>query len=316
VLCSAYSDTPWDEIIAKFAETDRLLILKKPFDPVEVRQMASALTEKWNQRLESLAVESALRKSEAQSRGLLQALPDTIRRVRRDGTCMELCGPSERPAEKQAGLFTRRHVDDVLPEEPARALMSLIEKAITDDATEVFEYQDRRTGEVRVHEARVARIDQAEALMIIRDVTDRRRAEAELERRRLHEEAVRAQVEALRALSTPLIPITDDIVIMPLVGSMDVERMQEVRRTLTEGIASHATRVAIIDVTGVPSLDTEVAAEMLLVAHAARLLGARTMLTGMRPDVARALVAQPLDLGGVLMHRTLQSGVASAMRER
>src|SRR4051812_30590210 len=103
---------------------------------------------------------------------------------------------------------------------------------------------------------------------------------------------------------------------MPLIGSPDSQRMRQLQTTLVEGISARRTRVAILDLTGVTSLSSEDAHELLRIAQAARLLVAEINLTGIPPNVARKLVELECDLGGIATHRTLQSGVAFAMQRR
>jgi rsbT co-antagonist protein RsbR len=147
---------------------------------------------------------------------------------------------------------------------------------------------------------------------VMRDLTDVLFAEEE--RVRLKEDIIRAQAGALRELSTPLAPIADGVVAMPLVGSMDERRADQVLETLLTGVRESAARFAILDITGVPVVDTQVAAALLRAARAVRLLGAKVILTGVRSEVARTLVSLGVDLGSIVTRSTLQAGIAFAMR--
>lgn len=136
---------------------------------------------------------------------------------------------------------------------------------------------------------------------------------ADEERERLQDQLIRAQAAALAELSTPLIPISDRVVAMPLIGTMDSARAQRVLETLLGGVSERGAQVAILDITGVPVVDSGVAAALVRAARAVKLLGADVVLTGIRPDVAQALVSLDLDLGGIVTRSTLQSGIAFAM---
>lgn len=125
-----------------------------------------------------------------------------------------------------------------------------------------------------------------------------------------------AQQELLRELSTPLIPLADGLVVMPLIGQFDRPRAQLVLETLLYGVSHHRARIAILDVTGVRAMDGTVAASLLAAARAASLLGARVILSGIDPNAARSLVDLDADLTGVLTHGTLQSAVAYALSLR
>ncbi|GAC1637500.1 MAG: hypothetical protein NVS4B8_02400 [Herpetosiphon sp.] len=143
------------------------------------------------------------------------------------------------------------------------------------------------------------------------DVTDRRRAEQE--RARLQEEVIRVQAAALAELSSPLIPLSDQVLVLPLIGSMPSHRAEQVLETLLQGVSSQHARLVIIDITGVPTVDTEVAATLLRATSAVRLLGAGVFLTGVRPDVAQTMVSLGIDFTGIKTFQRLQQGVAYAL---
>jgi rsbT co-antagonist protein RsbR len=147
---------------------------------------------------------------------------------------------------------------------------------------------------------------------MVENVSDRKHAEAILREKIAQDEMIRAQAQALAELSTPLIPINDQVVVMPLVGSTDSRRAQQVIEGLLQGISSSRTRVAIIDITGVPLVDTQVADALLRAAQSVTLLGAQVLLTGIRPEVAQTLVGLGTDLGAIVTRGSLQSGIAHA----
>ncbi|WP_437285915.1 PAS domain-containing protein [Sorangium sp. So ce406] len=149
---------------------------------------------------------------------------------------------------------------------------------------------------------------------IFRDLTERRRAEQE--QQSLQEDLIAAQQRAIRELSTPLIPLARQLVVMPLVGTIDSARSEQILETLLQGIAAHQAAVAILDTTGVRSMDEQVASSLLRTAGAARLLGTEVILTGISPEVARALVEIGTDLSGVVTRGTLEAGVAYALGRR
>jgi rsbT co-antagonist protein RsbR len=154
---------------------------------------------------------------------------------------------------------------------------------------------------------------QVQALAVIaRDITEQQRAEAE--RAALQQQVIDAQRDALRELSTPLIPISDNVVIMPLIGSIDSGRAHMVMETLLDGVAQHRSTLAILDITGVSVVDTQVAQALVSAAQAVKLLGAQVMLTGIQPPIAQTLVHLGVDLGGIITRGSLQSGIAAALR--
>lgn len=147
---------------------------------------------------------------------------------------------------------------------------------------------------------------------VLVNVTERKRAEEVLRQSIALEETILAQNAVLAELSTPLIPISDRVVVMPLIGAVDSRRAQQVLETLLQGIASTGARVAILDITGVPVVDTQVANALIHAAQAVKLLGAQVVLTGIRPEVAQTLVGLGADLGGIITRSSLQSGIAYA----
>lgn len=153
---------------------------------------------------------------------------------------------------------------------------------------------------------------QAQALAaIIRDISELKRQEQE--RLVLQEQVIEAQRAALRELSSPLIPIADNVVIMPLIGSIDSGRAQQVMETLLEGVAEHNAETAILDITGVQVVDTQVANALIQAAQAVRLLGAQVVLTGIGPSMAQTLVGLGADLSSIVTQGSLQSGIAYAL---
>ncbi|MFL5806043.1 MAG: STAS domain-containing protein [Roseiflexaceae bacterium] len=152
------------------------------------------------------------------------------------------------------------------------------------------------------------------------DLAERQQKEAALrqaeeERLQLQEEIIRMQAATLAQLSTPLIPISDHIMVMPLIGTLDSQRIQHVMEILLQGLAGRQTQVAILDITGVLVVDTQVAYGLIRAAHAGQLLGARIILTGIRPEVAQTLVGLGIDLGGIVTYSTLQHGITAALRQ-
>jgi rsbT co-antagonist protein RsbR len=146
---------------------------------------------------------------------------------------------------------------------------------------------------------------------VARDISDQKRAEAE--RTALQEQVIEAQRAAIRELSTPLMPLADGVVAIPLVGTIDSGRAQQIMETLLDGVSQHQARVAILDITGVQVVDTQIANTLVQAAQAVRLLGASVVITGIRPDVAQTLVHLGVDLGHIVTRGSLQGGIAYAL---
>jgi len=140
------------------------------------------------------------------------------------------------------------------------------------------------------------------------------RERAERERAALQEEIIVAQRARLKEMSTPLIPITDQIMIMPLIGTVDRARAEQVLESALRGVQRSRARIVILDITGMTHIDTAVAAMLVATTRALRLLGAQAVLTGLRPEFARLLVAENIELGALETRGTLQSGIAYALK--
>jgi rsbT co-antagonist protein RsbR len=143
-----------------------------------------------------------------------------------------------------------------------------------------------------------------------REVADRQRAQEE--NLRLQEEIIETQRQALQELSTPIIPVMDRIIIMPLIGSVDTLRAKDVTRALLSGIREHHAQVAILDITGVPIVDTGIANHLSKTIQAARLKGARAIVTGMSEAVAETVVDLGVDWSGIETLADLQTGLRLA----
>lgn len=149
--------------------------------------------------------------------------------------------------------------------------------------------------------------------IVIEDVTERKQAEAALVNAKLQEEVIRAQEAALAELSTPLLTLGNGVLVMPLVGTIDSRRAAQVMERLLEGVSEANARAVILDITGIPIVDTQVANAFIRAAQAVKLLGAQVIITGIRPEVAQTLVSLHVDLSGIITRSTLESGIADAL---
>lgn len=146
---------------------------------------------------------------------------------------------------------------------------------------------------------------------IATDVTDQKRQATE--HLQMREQVIAAQEEALRELSTPLVPIAEKVMAMPLVGAIDGQRAELILTALLDGVSRQGARTVIVDITGVRTVDAQVAEALVMAARAVGLLGARVIVTGVRPEVARTLVDLGTDLQGIVTRGTLRSGIAHAL---
>lgn len=151
-------------------------------------------------------------------------------------------------------------------------------------------------------------------LVLCHDVTEQYAA-SEAKRRSMEQEVlIAAQQAAIRELSTPLIPVADGVVVMPIIGTIESTRALQITETLLTGITQYHAHTALLDITGVKVIDTQVAAALVRAAQSARLLGTDVILTGISPEVAQTLVHIGADLGALKTHSSLQHGIAYALQ--
>ncbi|ARD48012.1 RsbR protein [Sporosarcina sp. P37] len=118
---------------------------------------------------------------------------------------------------------------------------------------------------------------------------------------------------ALQELSASLIPVFDKISVMPLVGTIDTERAKLIMENLLEGVVKQRAEVVLLDITGVPVVDTMVAHHIIQAADAVRLVGAKCMLVGIRPEIAQTIVTLGINLTDFSTTSTLRRGMQKAL---
>lgn len=142
---------------------------------------------------------------------------------------------------------------------------------------------------------------------LVQDVTERKEVEEELARMR------DGLLQTIRELSTPVLPIHEGVLVVPLIGRMDSERGRQLTEVLLEGIQRHQAGIVILDITGVKTVDTAVASHLIQATRAAALLGTECVLVGLAPSIAQMLVQIGVDFGALATRRDLRAGVAYAL---
>jgi rsbT co-antagonist protein RsbR len=128
------------------------------------------------------------------------------------------------------------------------------------------------------------------------------------------EEIIQKQQREVLELSTPVIKLWDGILALPLIGTLDSERTQVVMESLLQAIVDTGAGIAIIDITGVPTVDTLVAQHLLKTVAAARLMGAECIISGIRPQIAATIVHLGVELHSVVTKATLADAISLALR--
>ncbi|OKI02130.1 anti-anti-sigma factor [Streptomyces sp. CB02923] len=128
------------------------------------------------------------------------------------------------------------------------------------------------------------------------------------------EEIIRRQSRQLLEVSTPVVRLWRQVLAVPLIGTLDTTRTQVVMENLLEAIQEHEALVAIIDITGVPTVDTAVAQHLMQTVNAVRLMGADCVISGIRPSIAQTIAQLGIDLSTILTRTTLADALAAAVK--
>jgi len=260
--------------------------------------------------LRAAQLRSKVERSEARARALINAIPDLMFRLDENGIFLDF-KPSDYllvPPE----VFLGHKIDEVMPPQVAEPALKAMKETLETHKPTGFEYQlPGPDGAPRDYESRLVYVGNGETLALVRDITVTKQGEAE--QTRLQQEIIDAQQRALKELSTPIIPIMDQIIVMPLIGAIDARRAKDLMRELLEGITRYRARVVIIDITGVPIVDSGVASYLNKTIAGARLKGTHTIVTGISDAVAETIVDLGISWEGVETLRDLQSGLITAL---
>jgi PAS domain S-box-containing protein len=145
-----------------------------------------------------------------------------------------------------------------------------------------------------------------------RDLTERKQAE-EARAQRAAAEALARQALEILDISTPVVRVWEGIILAPIIGLLDSQRTQRFMERLLQGIVDTGSSVALVDITGVPAIDTQTARHLVESVAAVRLIGADVILTGVRPAIAQTLVHLGVDLAGITTRASLAAGLRTAL---
>lgn len=193
-------------------------------------------------------------------------------------------------------IFTRDDVNFL------RAVANVLAAAIERKQVEEALREAHDQLEVRVRE-RTGELERANAALQA-EVADRKRAEEE----------IRKHQEVIRALSTPVLQVRERLLILPMIGEIDPARARQLTQQLLRAIRAHRAKVVVIDITGVPSMDATVANHLAQAIEAARLLGAKVIVTGLSREIAHTLVTIGVNLSKMRSMGDLQGGIEEAER--
>jgi rsbT co-antagonist protein RsbR len=232
-----------------------------------------------------------------ESRELLGLLQRTLA----DGDVRDVDGPRWEPVRDfLSGLSRSRAEAGFSPSETAMFVFSLKQPLLGLLANE---YADDASGLIAVVWEMTTLLDKLGLLTTV-----------EYQKRR--ESVIHRQQRELIEISTPVVKLWDGVVAVPLIGTLDSERTQIVMESLLEQIVNTNSTMAIIDITGVPTVDTLVAQHLLKTVAAARLMGADCVISGIRPQIAQTIVHLGLTLSEVTTKATMADAIAHALAVR
>ena len=148
----------------------------------------------------------------------------------------------------------------------------------------------------------VFKLPSGEVVAVYSDETEKKR----------QEEIIRRQTQEILDVSTPVIQVWEGVVVAPLIGMLDSERTQQFLERFLDRIVATNSPVALVDITGVPAIDTQTAQHLMEAVTAARLLGTGVILTGVRPAIAQTLVHLGIDLSAIQTKASLSGGLRVA----
>lgn len=211
-----------------------------------------------------------------------------------------ILGLGNQRADLEAALAENEHLRK---EAEARAIRA------EGEVTELEAMQAQLKAALSKTEAEKARAERAtrEAIESAR-IAEAARRQAEAAQEEKH-----TAMRAVRDLSTPVLPLTEDIVVMPLIGALDSMRAAQAMEVSTEYVSRNGARFLILDLSGVPVVDTQVASAILKTIQAVSLIGGKCIVTGIQPPVAQTIVDLGIDMAAVTTRSTLRAGLTAAM---
>lgn len=242
----------------------------------------------------------------AYNRSLIEASLDPLVTIGSDGKITDANGATEAVTGRARNELIGTDFSDYFTEpEKARAgYQQVFRDGSVRDYPLELRRQDGRVTSV-VYNASVYRDEAGNVLGIFaaaRDITARKQAE----------EHIKQQSREIMELSTPVMQVWQGVVVAPLIGSLDSQRTQQFMERLLNRIVETNSPVALVDITGVPTIDTQTAQHLIETISAVRLLGAQVVLTGVRPAIAQTLVHLGIDLSGIVTRASLSAGLQVA----
>jgi rsbT co-antagonist protein RsbR len=269
--------------------------------PAFLRDHEEELLGEWTREQGRALASQQGRLSEAELRGQSKEFLGLLRRATQDGNLEDVRGPGwQEVLEALASLSRSRARQGFTPAQTASFILSL--------KRPLFALLQKETGS----DAKALAQETWTITQLI-DQLGLHTAEVFIKNR---EETITRQQEEMLELSTPVVKLWDGVLALPMIGTLDSARTQVVMEALLQRIVETGAEVAIIDITGVPTVDTLVAQHLIKTVTAARLMGAECIISGIRPQIAQTIVHLGVDLGDVVTKATLADAFAVALQRR
>jgi len=256
----------------------------------------------------------ALRATSSYTRSLIEASLDPLVTIGADGKIMDV----NKATELVTGVSRERLIGTDFsnyftePEKAREGYKKVFSEGSVTDYPLTIRHTSERTTDV-LYNAAVYKDEAGKVQGVFaaaRDITERKKTEEALAKQT---EIIQRQAREILEISTPVMQVWEGVLVAPLIGTLDSQRTQQFMERLLERIVESNSPMALVDVTGVPTIDTQTAQHLIDTISAVRLLGAQVILTGIRPAIAQTLVHLGVDLSGITTRSSLSGGLLVAM---